>query len=191
MMAAAISISTPTANAKLSTSVSSNTNHTAPDAQDVTQSRVHVIEQSLPSFLRQIARRNGYQIELSKRVRGLLQNKRYPMDLRKVMPLLAEQFDLKWHFQEKQIYVSVGAENTSRLIYLGQMKPDGLKTAIEQAGIEAKDYGFTFVEESNSVLINGSAAYIASVELIAESFNKKLKNKKSNVKIIRFGNVGN
>lgn len=152
---------------------------------------VHVISQPLAAFIRQAARRNGYQVTLSKRVRGVLKKRTLPMDVRKILPEIAEQFDLKWHFQQKQLFVSIGAENTTRLIYLGQMKMDQLKDAMQQAKIESDAYDLSYVEESNSVLVNGSVSYIASLELIAESYNKNAANRKSNVKVIRYGNVGN
>lgn len=177
--------------ALLSTETTNRMSFSAVDNAPAAVPTVYVISQPLPAFLRQAARRNGYQITLSKRVRGVLKKRTLPMDIRKILPEIGEQFDLKWHFQQKQLFVSIGAENTTRLIYLGQMKMDQLREAMQQADIESDAYDLSYVSESNSVLVNGSVSYIASLELIAESYNKNLANRKSNVKVIRYGTVGN
>lgn len=153
--------------------------------------KVFVLEQSLSSFLRQAARRSGYQIALSKRVKGVLKKVELPTDIREIMPEIAEQFDLKWHYQQKQLFVSVSSENANRVIFLGSMRYDDLQRAIEQAGIESSSYELSHVEESNSVIVNGSVSYISNIELIIDSYQKNKKNKKSGVKVIRFGVVGN
>ena len=152
---------------------------------------VHVLEQSLPSFLRQAAHRGGYEITLSKRVRGVIQRKVLPTDIRKILPELAEQFGLKWHFQQKQLFVSVGSENTTRLIFLGKMSYEQLKEAMSQAGLRDDVYDMSFVEESNSITVNGSTSYITSIELITESFNKNRQNQESGVTLIKFGKKSN
>lgn len=150
---------------------------------------VYIVEQSLPDFLRQAARRNGYQIKLSPRVRGTLKRMSLPLDIKKILEQIAPQFDLKWHFQQQQVYVSVGSESTTRLIYLGNMSMQDLEKSLDGAGLSSSAYDLSFVEESNSVIVNGPVSYIASVELIAESFNKNKKERKDRIKMIRFGNV--
>ncbi|MEO0327117.1 MAG: hypothetical protein AAF217_00825 [Pseudomonadota bacterium] len=152
---------------------------------------VHVIDQDLPEFLREAARRNGYEITITKRVRGKLKQKTLPLDLGQIMPRIAPQFDLKWHFQQKQLFVSVGSENTSRLIYLGAMDMETLDVAMLNAGMNSKAFDLSYVEDSNSLIVNGPVSYIAGIELLAESYNKNHENRKSKVKVIRFGHVGN
>lgn len=188
--ASGFSLSAATTQALLTPEASTRMTFSAVKNEPDAVPTVYVVSQPLPAFLRQAARRNGYQITLSKRVRGVLKKRTLPMDIRKILPEIAEQFDLKWHFQQKQLFVSIGAENTTRLIYLGQMKMDQLREAMRQADIESDAYDLSYVAESNSVLVNGSVSYIASLELIAESYNKNLANQKSNVKVIRYGNVG-
>ncbi len=176
----------------LTPSTSVNFSYVAEEEQQaITEPQVHVLEQSLPVFLKQAARRSGYQLSLSKRVRGTLKKAVLPSDIRKIMPQIAEQFDLKWHFQKKQLFVSVGSEVANRVVYLGSMKFRDLEKAAEQAGIESNSYTMSFVEESNSVIINGSVPYIANIELIIDSFKKNLSEKKVDVKVIRYGVVGN
>ncbi len=176
----------------LTPSTSVNFSYAAEEEQQaITEPQVHVLEQSLPVFLKQAARRSGYQLSLSKRVRGTLKKAVLPSDIRKIMPQIAEQFDLKWHFQKKQLFVSVGSEVANRVVYLGSMKFRDLEKAAEQAGIESNSYTMSFVEESNSVIINGSVPYIANIELIIDSFKKNLSEKKVDVKVIRYGVVGN
>jgi len=175
----------------LSPTTSTNLSFEAEDAvQNSAPPQVHVLEQSLSTFLRQAARRSGYEISLSKRVRGTLKNSVLPSDIRKIMPQIAEQFDLKWHFQKKQLFVSIGSEITNRVIYLGAMKFEDLEKATKQAGIENNSYDMSFVEESNSVIVNGSVSYISNLELIIDSFKKNLGEKKVGVKVIRYGVVG-
>lgn len=176
----------------LSPSTSVNLSFTAESKEEaVTAPQVHVLEQPLQMFLRQAARRSGYQISISKRVRGTLKKAVLPSDIRKIMPQIAEQYDLKWHFQKKQLFVSLGSEVANRIIYLGAMKFEDLEKAAEQAGIESESYDMSFVEESNSVIVNGSVAYISNIELIIDSFKKNLGEKKIDVKVIRYGVVGN
>jgi len=150
---------------------------------------VYVIEQSLPDFLRQAARRNGYQINISSRVRGVLKKMSLPLDIKEILKTIAPQFDLKWHFQQQQIFVSVSTESTTRLIFLGNMKMENLESALSGAGLTKNAYDISYVEESNSVIVNAPVSYIASVELIAEAFNKNKKAKKDRIKIIKYGNV--
>lgn len=157
----------------------------------VEEPKVFVMEQSLPVFLRQAARRSGYQITLSKRVRGTLKKAVLPADIRKIMPEIAEQFDLKWHYQNKQLFVGIGSEETNRVIFLGRMGFDDLKRAMEQAGFSSETYSLSFVDESNSVLASGSVAYISNIELLVEAYKKDKSQSKVNVKVIRYGNVGN
>jgi type II secretory pathway component GspD/PulD (secretin) len=160
-------------------------------ANPVSTRKIYVVEQSLPDFLRQAARRNGYEITMSSRVRGNLKNKSLPTDIKGILTQLAPQFDLKWHFQQKQVYVSVGSENTTRMIFLGKTKMSDLESALEGAGLSSPSYQLNYVEDSNSVIINGPASYIASVELLAESLGKNKKAKRDSLKVIRFGTVKN
>lgn len=151
--------------------------------------KIYVVEQSLPDFLRQAARRNGYEITMTPRVRGTLKKMTLPLNIEEMLEKIAPQFDLKWHFQQKQIYVSLGSENTTRLIFLGETDMEDLEQAIKGAGLNAEAYDLTYVEDSNSVIVNAPVSYIASVELIAEALGKNKINKRDKLKIIRFGNV--
>ncbi len=154
-----------------------------------TKPKIYVVEQSLPDFLRQAARRNGYEITMTPRVRGTLKKMSLPLDMDEMLKKIAPQFDLKWHFQQKQLYVSIGSENSTRMIFLGETDMDDLKKALAGAGLESKAYDVNYVEDSNSVIINGPVSYIASVELVAEALAKNKSIKKDKLKIIRFGNV--
>ena len=64
-----------------------------------------------------------------------------------------------------------------------------LEKAIKGAGLKTQAYDLTYVEDSNSVIVNAPISYIASVELIAEALGKNTSIKKGKLKIIRFGNV--
>jgi len=155
------------------------------------QPRIYIVEQSLPDFLRQAARRNGYEVTMTPRVRGTLKKMSLPLDMKELLKKISPQFDLKWHFQQKQLYVSIGSENSTRMIFLGETNMDDLKKAIDGAGLDAQSYDMTFVEDSNSVIVNGPVSYIASVELIAEALGKNKAAKRDGLKIIRFGNISN
>lgn len=151
--------------------------------------KIYVVEQSLPDFLRQAARRNGYEITMTPRVRGTLKKMTLPLNIQEILEKIAPQFDLKWHFQQKQLYVSLGSESTTRLIFLGETNMDELEQAINGAGLKTQAYDLTYIEDSNSVIVNAPISYIASVELIAEALGKNKSVKKGKLKIIRFGNV--
>lgn len=155
------------------------------------QPKIYIVEQSLPDFLRQAARRNGYEITMTPRVRGTLKKMSLPLDMNELLKKISPQFDLKWHFQQKQLYVSIGSENSTRMIFLGATDMDDLKKAIDGAGLNTQSYDMTFVEDSNSVIVNGPVSYIASVELIAEALGKNKAEKRDKLKIIRFGNISN
>ncbi|MEO1141523.1 MAG: hypothetical protein AAFW66_04155 [Pseudomonadota bacterium] len=150
---------------------------------------VYIIEQQLPEVLRQAARRNGYEIKLTKRVRGVLKKTQLPIEINAMMEKIAPQFDLKWHYQNKQLFVSLGSESASRLIYLGKMDMEQLESAMKDAGIKGDKYELSYVEESNSVLVNGPVSYIANIELLAESYNKNIDSGNKRIKVIRYGNV--
>ena len=150
---------------------------------------VYIIEQHLPEVLRQAARRNGYEIKLTKRVRGVLKKTQLPIEINAMMEKIAPQFDLKWHYQNKQLFVSLGSESASRLIYLGKMDMEQLESAMKDAGIKGDKYELSYVEESNSVLVNGPVSYIANIELLAESYNKNIDSGNKRIKVIRYGNV--
>ena len=62
---------------------------------------------------------------------------------------------------------------------------------MKQAGFDSETYSLSFVEESNSVLVSGSVAYISNIELLVEAYKKDKSESKVNVKVIRYGNVGN
>ncbi len=171
-------------------STQTQTNNTA-QAQKPSARKIFVVEQSLPDFLRQAARRNGLEITMTPRVRGNLKNISLPLNMEGILKQISSQFDLKWHFQKKQVYISIGSENTTRMIFLGKTKMKDLESALEGAGLSSPSYDLNFVEDSNSVIINGPASYIASVELLAESLGKNKKTKRDNLKIIRFGTVNN
>lgn len=160
-----------------------------PEQDGAAVPKIHVVEQALPEFLRQAARRNGYQVTMTSRVRGTLKKISLPLDLDELLQKIAPQFDLKWHFQENQLYISVGSENSTRLIFLGSTKMLDLEKALTGAGLKSKNYNLTYVEDSNSVIVNGPVSYIASVELLAESLSKNKQIQKDKLKIIRFGNV--
>lgn len=163
-------------------------NHTQSIAS-VSKPKIFIVEQSLPDFLRQAARRNGYQITMTPRVRGTLKKMSLPLNIEKMLEKIAPQFDLKWHFQQKQLYISTGSENSTRMIFLGDTEMDDLEQALKGAGLNSKAYDLTFVEESNSVIVNGPVSFIASVELITEALGKNKTIQKDKLKIIRFGTV--
>ena len=158
-------------------------------ASETKKPKIYVVEQSLPDFLRQAARRNGYEITMTPRVRGTLKKMTLPLDIEEMLEKIAPQFDLKWHFQQKQLYVSLGSESSTRLIFLGETNMEDLEQAIQGAGLSKQAYDLTYVEDSNSVIVNAPVSYIASVELIAEALGKNKSNKRDKLKIIRFGNV--
>lgn len=158
-------------------------------ASQTKEPKIRVVEQGLPDFLRQAARRNGFEITMTPRVRGTLKKMTLPLDMKKILEKIAPQFDLKWHFQQKQLYVSIGSENSTRLIFLGETKMVDLEKALKGAGLKTEAYDLTYVEDSNSVIVNAPISYIASVELIAEALIKNNSIKKDKLKIIRFGNV--
>jgi len=66
---------------------------------------------------------------------------------------------------------------------------EDLEQAIKGAGLKTQAYDLTYVEDSNSVIVNAPVSYIASVELIAEALGKNKTIKRDKLKIIRFGNV--
>ena len=152
---------------------------------------IYVIEDSLPDVLRQAATRNGFEITMTSRVRGTLQKITLPLNMEKMLEKIAPQFDLKWHFQDNQLYVSVGSENTTRMIFLGKTKIKDLEKVLETAQFKAQGASFTYIEDSNSVIVNGPVSYVASVELLAESLTKNKAAKREKLKIIRFGNMSN
>ena len=158
-------------------------------ASQTKKPKIYVVEQSLPDFLRQAARRNGFEITMTPRVRGTLKKMALPLNIEEMLQKIAPQFDLKWHFQQKQLYVSIGSESSTRLIFLGETNMEDLEQAIKGAGLDAEAYDLTYVEDSNSVIVNAPVSYIASVELIAEALGKNKSNKRDKLKIIRFGNV--
>ncbi len=151
---------------------------------------VHVVDQDVAEFIREAARRDGFEVTLSRKIRGRIQRLTLPLDIMSILKSITAQFDLKWHFQQNHIFVSTGQENTTRLVYLGAMDMSELDSAMGKAGIKSETFEMSYVEESNSLLINGSVSYIAGIELLADAYNKNAVNRKSNVKIIRFGRVG-
>jgi len=64
---------------------------TAPQTK---QPKIYVVEQSLPDFLRQAARRNGYEITMTPRVRGTLKKMTLPLNIEEMLEKIAPQFDL-------------------------------------------------------------------------------------------------
>jgi len=134
------------------------------------------------------ANANG-EITMTPRVRGTLKKMTLPLNIEEMLEKIAPQFDLKWHFQQKKIYVSIGSETTTRLIFLGETEMEDLEQAIKGAGLKTQAYDLTYVEDSNSVIVNAPVSYIASVELIAEALGKNKTIKRDKLKIIRFGNV--
>lgn len=158
-------------------------------ASQTKKSKIYVVEQSLPDFLRHAARRNGFEITMTPRVRGTLKKIQLPLNIEEILQKIGPQFDLKWHFQQKQLYVSLGAESSTRLIFLDETNMEDLEQAIEGAGLNTQAYDLTYVEDSNSVIVNAPVSYIASIELIAEALGKNKSNQRDKLKIIRFGNV--
>ena len=152
--------------------------------------QVFVIEQKLPEFIRQAARRNNMRATVSKRVRGVLRKVNLPMDIRQIMPQIEEQFDLVWHIQQNQLFVSLASENASRLIYLDGMNMNDLTEAMETVGMRTAAFDLSYVEDSNSVLVNGPVSYVAGIELIVQSYNKNKNLKRGKVRVIRYGSVG-
>lgn len=159
-------------------------------SNSVNEISVHVVDQDIGEFIREAARREGYEVTVSRKVRGRIQRMTLPLDVEQIMEQLSPQFNLKWHYQQKHIFISTGQENTTRLVYLGVMDMNELTTAMNTAGIKSNMFEMSYVEDSNSVLVNGSASYIAGIELLADAYNKNSTNRKSNVRIIRFGRVG-
>ena len=163
-----------------------------PMAKDeVSGHQVVVVKQGVVEFLRQAARHNNMRATISKKVRGVILDAQFPTDIRKIMPLLEKQFDLIWHVQQNQLFVSTGSENETRLVYLAGMGFNELNQGMKDVGMSPDSYDISYVEDSNSVLINGPASYIAGIELITASYNKNKKSKRGNIRVIRFGNVGN
>lgn len=152
---------------------------------------IFIAEQNLQEVLRLVAKRNNVQLNLTRKVRGTIRNTELPLEIRAFMEMLGKQFDLKWHFLNNQLFVSTSYDDASRMIFLGSMNFDELKSAMSSLGLEPETYEMAYIDDTNSVFVNAPASYIANIELIAESFNKNNSNTPTTVKVIRGGRVGN
>jgi type II secretory pathway component GspD/PulD (secretin) len=150
------------------------------------ESSVFVVEQDLRAFLAIAGKRNGTHISVSSGVRGTIRNMTLPGNLDEMLRSLAAEFGFEWFREGDSIQVSSATDSVSRVIFLGRMGMEELKTSIAEAGLSQEGYELNYVESSNSVLVKGPVSLIARIELMTEAFNKR----NSGVRVIRRGKEG-
>ena len=134
-----------------------------------TESGLVVVRQDVRDLIEQVARFYGFETNLSRQVRGDVENTTLPSDFNAFLERLADERNLVFYFRNRELNASARDENVSRVIGLGQSNPAELRAAIEAAGIDADRFPVRFIEASNSVLIDGPPSFVALAEVIAES----------------------
>jgi hypothetical protein len=130
---------------------------------------IYVLEQPLPRFLSQLAKRNNLEISISDEVKGRLKKLSLPMQLELALPQLAKAYGLQWHIHENHLFVSNSLENTNRIINLGQLDFAQLKQAINTAGLNPGANKIQYNQDQNAVTLIGSKTFIMRVQELVES----------------------
>ena len=133
------------------------------------ESGLVVVRQDVRDLIQQVANFYGFDVVLTRQVRGDVENARLPSDLDMFIDRLIDDRDLVFYFRGRDLNVSAQSENVSRVIGLGPSDPNELRAAIESAGVDADRFPLQFIEASNSVLVAGPPSFVGLVEVIAES----------------------
>lgn len=133
---------------------------------------VLVIEQELQEFLELAGKLNGYEVTFSSAVSGTLKDATFPMDMKKLLPALGQQFNLKWHIQSKRLFVSDGALRSQRILPLDGVNLEDLKFAIGNTGIKSANLEVTNLDNEDAVLVSGPPSYLDAIFEIVQDLKK-------------------
>ncbi len=133
--------------------------------------KVLVVKQDLTEFLAIAGKFNGYKVEFSNEISGILENNSLPMNIQELMQKLGKMFDLKWHIQPSRIFVSMGSEREERVLDLNGIDIDRLKAAIRETGIGSDEFEMKFLQDRDAFIVTGPASYLDGIAEIAEELN--------------------
>ncbi len=136
------------------------------------QAVVIVLEQKLEDFLKLAARHNGYSLRFSSPLSGTLKNASLPINLGKLMPRLANRFDLDWYMNGKELYVSRASNRETRELLLKDIELQSLRDSLRKSGIDAGKYTLTIDEEKAIARLVGSPSHLDAITVIADELRK-------------------
>ena len=128
-----------------------------------------VVRQDVRDLIEQVTSFYGFDANLTRQVRGEVENLRLPADLDGFLKRLADERDLVFYFRGRELNGSARDENVRRVIGLGPSDIRELRGAVEAAGVDADRFALESIEASNSVLVSGPPSFVGLVEVLAES----------------------
>ncbi|MEO0327238.1 MAG: hypothetical protein AAF217_01440 [Pseudomonadota bacterium] len=134
---------------------------------------VLIINQSLSEVLSLAAEYNGYELIFSGALGGTLMHMALPYDVREMLHQLSTEYDLAWHFDAPELYVSDRSTQVTREIFIGNVLLNTFGKVAETAGIAKSMYSIQPKTNDNSLTVTGPASYIDGLSAIAKRLTKE------------------
>ncbi|MCC2113605.1 MAG: hypothetical protein KDJ16_16340 [Hyphomicrobiales bacterium] len=155
-----------------------------------TDGEVLIVDQDIASLIKDFAKKVGIRADISRGVRGRVRDLRLPTEPSAFLDELARRYQIDWYFEGNALHVSAISEAASRMIGLGNVDFDSVRTEVIAAGLDPDRFAMKNMEAAKAVMVSGPPSYIARVELIVESLVNGRPSGRT-VRVMKFGYVQN
>lgn len=151
---------------------------------------VLIVDQDVASLIKDFAKKVGIRADISRGVRGRARDLRLPTEPSAFLDELSRRYQIDWYFEGNVLHVSASSEAASRMIGLGNVDFESVRTEVTAAGLDPDRFGMKNMDAAKAVMVSGPPSYIARVELIVESLVNGRPSGKT-VRVMKFGYVQN
>ncbi len=128
--------------------------------------RVHyvAIDQSVPNFLDEMGKNLNVRVDVSRQIRGRLQDRRFNAAASQVLDSLSDEYNFQWYFDGAVLYITSETEAVTRLIPLGGLSAYRIREELSGLGLYDKRFTFRFSPTSRMIMVAGPPRYVATIE---------------------------
>lgn len=136
-------------------------------AQDI-QQRLQVLDMRLNIFVRSLSNLFKARIELSDGVRGRIRHESFQGSLDDILDKVNTNYGTEWFRFNNVYYVSMRAENTTRVIRLGKLSPDRVLSILDESGLLSPALQTLVTLEGDAIALTGPRQMVAFAEAVIE-----------------------
>lgn len=122
------------------------------------------INQDIKGFFNEFSRITDVQTNVSGKVRGRLQNKRFSQSAENILNTLSDDYSLQWYYDGAVLYITSNTEAVTRLIPMGNISAYRLREELSHLGLYDKRFTFRFSPSSRMIMVAGPPRYVATIE---------------------------
>lgn len=159
----------------------------AADIQDPSNEATYeffVVEQRVSDFLHFLGRHTNTRVDLSDHVEGIIRKRYLSGNVDDIVHDLANHFDLDMFEFNGVLYLSKKDESLTRMIRVGALNTDDIRTALTDIGMEFDKFPVSDAADGTAVVISAPPKLLAISEVVIENLPKQIEIQ-SQIKIRR------